>query len=238
MKPLIMLMCTSAIWSASGQAIPTLQFCNSCLPSPPDRLVRDVNGNPLVGTSYVAHLYIGPSPDNLMPTTASPARFRDVGAAAPGTWVGTTIRLAGLPPGPIYLQVRVWDTAVAPSYEQAAASPTGQYGRSEAFIYEPCRSLPGVLPPACEKMLNFRGFTLVSNLAVALNARPIVGGNLEISWPAEAAGFALEVKTNASGLSVWTQVPAVPTTNDSRCHVEVTPVGAYNMYRLRRNVVP
>jgi len=71
-----------------------------------------------------------------------------------------------------------------------------------------------------------------------LNTRPIVGGNLEISWSAEATGFALEVTTNASSPRVWEQVPTVPTTNDGRCWVEVTPVGAYNMYRLRRDVAP
>jgi len=237
MKPFIMLMWTSAIFSAYGQGT-TLQFCNHCLQSPPDRLVRDVDGNPLVGTNYVAQLYIGPGPDNLMATTEAPARFRDVGAPLPGTWQPKTIRMAGWPPGPIYMQVRVWDTTVAPGYDQAAASATGQYGKSEVFVYNPCPSPTGILPRDCEKMLSFRGFTLRTNPPVVLNPRPLAGGNLEISWPAEATGFALEVKTNVSGPSVWEQVPTVPRTNDGRCYVEVTPVGAYNMYRLRRDVVP
>jgi hypothetical protein len=136
------------------------------------------------------------------------------------------------------MQVRVWDTTVAQTYEQAAASPTGEYGRSLVFVYDPCPGVPGVLPPACEKMLSFRGFTLMTNLPVALKARPMTGGNLEISWPAEATGFALEVKTNASGPNLWEQVPAVPRTNNGRCYVEVTPGGAHNMYRLRRDVAP
>src|SRR5688572_5744380 len=170
------LVCTLAAASAYGQATGSLQFCNDCLPSPPDRLVRDVNGNPLVGTNYVAQLYIGSGPDNLMPTTAAPARFREVGALAPGTWVGSTIRLPVMSPGSIYLQVRVWDTTVAQTYAQAAASPTGQYGKSEAFVYNPCPARPGILPPDCEKMLNFRGFQLTANALVALNARPATGG--------------------------------------------------------------
>lgn len=236
MKTLILLMCASAALSVNGQGT-TLQFCNHCLPSPPDRLVRDVNGNPLVGTNYVAQLYTGAGPDNLMPTTGSPARFRDVGAPLPGTWQPQTVRLVGLAPGPIYLQVRVWDTTVAQTYTQAEASPS-QYGKSEVFVYDPCPGLPGVLPPACERMVNFRGFTLRTNPPVVLNPRPLAGGNLEISWPAEATGFALEVKTNVSGPSVWEQVPNVPRTNDGRCYVEATPVGAYNMYRLRRDVAP
>jgi hypothetical protein len=232
MKPLIMLMCTLAIVTAHGQGT-TLQFCNSCLSSPPDRLVRDVNGNPLVGTNYVAQLYMGPNPDNLMPTTASPARFRPVGAPLPGTWEPKTVRIGGLPPGPIYLQVAVWDTAVAATYEQAAASSEGQYGRSEAFVYDPCTSPTGILPPPCERMLNFRGFTLTTNPPVVLNARPIAGVNLEISWPAEPTGFALEVTTNTSGAPIWDQVPVTPRTNDGRCWVEVPRVGTRSMYRLR-----
>jgi hypothetical protein len=87
-------------------------------------------------------------------------------------------------------------------------------------------------------MLNFRGFTLVTNPPVPLKAQPLTGGNLEVSWPAEATGFVLEVTTNASGPRVWEQVPTVPGTNEGRCRVEVTPVGAHSMYRLRRNVVP
>jgi hypothetical protein len=54
----------------------------------------------------------------------------------------------------------VWDTAAAPTYAQAAASPTGQYGTSEPFIYNPCSATPA---PDCDKMLNFRGFTLTTN---------------------------------------------------------------------------
>jgi hypothetical protein len=225
-------MCTLAIFNAHGQGT-TLQFCNSCLSSPPDRLVRDVNGNPLAGTNYVAQLYMGPSPDNLMTTTASPARFRVVGAPLPGTWEPKTVRIGGLPPGPIYLQVRVWDTTVGQTYDQAAASSEGQHGRSETFVYDPCPGLAGILPPACEKMLNFRGFTLMTNPPVVLNARSVAGANLEISWPAEPMGFALEVTTNSSGPPVWDQVPVTSRTNDGRCWVDLTPVGTRSMYRLR-----
>jgi hypothetical protein len=192
-----------------------------------------------VGTNYVAQLYMGSGPDNLMPTTSSPARFANVGGTLPaGTWQPKTVRITGFSTGPIYMQVRVWDTTVAQTYNQAEANPTGQYGKSETFVYDPCPGLPGVLPPACEKMLNFRGFTLRTNPPVPLKAQPFTGGNLEISWPAEATGFALEVTTNASGARVWEQVPTVPRTNDGRCLVDVTPAGAYNMYRLRRNVEP
>src|SRR5688572_31345030 len=83
------LVCTLAAASAYGQGT-TLQFCNDCLPSPPDRLVRDVNGNPLVGTNYVAQLYYGGSPDSLTATTAQPARFRSPDTSLPGTWQPST----------------------------------------------------------------------------------------------------------------------------------------------------
>src|SRR5687767_15933470 len=77
------LLCTLTAASAHGQGT-TLQFCNDCLPSPPDRLVRDVNGNPLVGTTYVAQLYTGANPDTLVATTAAPAPFRAAGTPLPG----------------------------------------------------------------------------------------------------------------------------------------------------------
>src|SRR5688572_32001257 len=86
------LVCTLTAASAYGQAT-TLQFCNDCLPSSPDRLVRDVNGNPLVGTTYVAQLYIGASPETLTPTTAQPAPFRAEGTSLAGTWQRRTINI-------------------------------------------------------------------------------------------------------------------------------------------------
>jgi len=158
------LVCALVAVSAYGQPMMTLQFCNDCLPSPPDRLVRDVNGNPLVGTNYVAQLYWGMDPGSLLPTTATPARFKPAGTPSPGTWQRITLNFFTPAAGPYYLQVRVWDTDVAPTYEQAAASATGQYGRSEPFVYNPCSS-PTVppLPLDCEKMLNFRGFRLMTN---------------------------------------------------------------------------
>ena len=78
------LVCALAALSAHGQGT-ALQFCNDCLPSPPDRLVRDVNGNPLVGTTYAAQLYYGASPAALLSHTAVPARFRHAGTPLPGT---------------------------------------------------------------------------------------------------------------------------------------------------------
>jgi hypothetical protein len=157
------LVCTLAAVGAYGQPMMTLQFCNDCLPSPPDRLVRDVNGNPLVGTNYVAQLYSGMDPVSLFPTTAAPARFKPAGTTSPGTWQRITRNFLTPAAGPYYIQVRVWDTVVAPTYEQAAASPIGQYGRSEVFLFTPCPQPPQLPPPGCEMMRDFRGFTLMTN---------------------------------------------------------------------------
>jgi len=128
----------------------------------PDRLVRDVNGNPLVGTNYLAQLYYGSTPDALVAHTGAPARFRIAATTLPGTWTGGNRTVVSPNPGAIVLQVRVWDIAAGATYEQASQNTTGlQYGKSEAFIYEPCGSPPR--SPDCDKMVNFRGFTLVTN---------------------------------------------------------------------------
>src|SRR5687767_9370730 len=98
------------ITSAYGQG-GNLNFCNDCLPSPPDRLVRDVSGNPLVGTNYVAQLLYGGSPASLEADTAAPRRFRASGAPNPGTWQGVLKNVPLSPGSTIHLQVRVWDSA-------------------------------------------------------------------------------------------------------------------------------
>ena len=155
------LVCTLAVVSAYGQQVASLQFCNGCLPSPPDRLVRDVNGNPLVGTNYVAQLYSGASPNSLNPTTAMPSRFRAPGTGGEGTWLSRMVNVVGLTGQPIYLQVAVWDTSVAATYNEAAASSTGQYGKSAAFGYTPCSTPPTA---GCDLMLGFLGFRLITNV--------------------------------------------------------------------------
>jgi hypothetical protein len=109
-------------------------FQNNVLTPPPDRLVRDVNGNPLVGTNYVAQLTVGLSPDSLQPTTAAPSRFRVETTSQPGTWSGNTINLQ-TPSGPgsvLMMQVRVWDSTLG-TFEQACA--IGQAGVLPLFTW-------------------------------------------------------------------------------------------------------
>src|SRR5262245_20551876 len=76
-----------------------VNFCNDCLPSPPDRRVLDVNGNPLAGAGYVAQLYVGTSPATLQAHTAAPSLFRTPGSLFPGTWVGGQRTITGATPG-------------------------------------------------------------------------------------------------------------------------------------------
>jgi len=125
-------------------------------------LVRDVNGNPLVGTNYLAQLYYGSTPDTLVAHTGAPARFRIAPTTLPGTWMGGNRTVVVPNPAMIVLQVRVWDITAGLTYEEASQNTIGlQYGKSEAFPYEPC----GVPRRSadCDKMVNFRGFTLVTN---------------------------------------------------------------------------
>ena len=104
-----------------------------------DRLVRDAAGAPLVGTQFVAQLYYGPSPDDLRPVTNAPARFRVPTTTAPGTWSGGTRTVPGYGAGnTLWLQVRVWNYALFPTYEDAVAGG-GVHAQSCPFTY----TIPG-----------------------------------------------------------------------------------------------
>src|SRR5688500_17757026 len=181
---LAILLCTLSATAAHAQDF--ISFCNACLPSPPDRLVRDVHGNPLVGTNYVAQLYLGGTAATLTPHTGAAARFRPPTTNLPGTWTGgSSTRDIAPNSGPIILQVRVWDRNAGTTYEQASQNTTGlQYGQSDAFVYEPCGSPPR--SGDCTLMLGFRGFTLRTNAPPAppgaLAIREHSGGGVEILY--------------------------------------------------------
>jgi hypothetical protein len=138
--------------------------------TPGDRLVRDTDGVPLVGTNYLAQLYYGPadaSPSSLNPVTFAPSRFRLATTTLPGTWLPGTRTLSGFFPGDrVTLQVRVWDGMVAPTYEGAAAinfSGT-QHGVSETFAYW----VPVLGGEPDSYIEEFRGFTLVPEPSITL----------------------------------------------------------------------
>lgn len=155
MKTFVLIGLGMAAMVVAAEAQTTINFCNSCLPSPPDRLVRDVNGAPLTGTNFVAQLYMGLSPDSLAAHSAAPARFRPANTTLPGTWQGGNRTIVGFAARQeLCLQVRVWDFNVAPTYEQARSlgSPGAE---SSVFTWTTCDVGSNA---ACFLMLNFRGF--------------------------------------------------------------------------------
>jgi hypothetical protein len=146
-------------------------FSNSDLTDPPDRLVHDVAGQPLVGTNFLAQLYYGSTgtPESSLSAVASPPRtFRDSTTSAPGTWQGASRTLTGFPPGSVVsLQVRVWGIAAGATWEEAVARgfDGSQYGTSSVFSY----IVPPLSGPAGQwNMHNFEGFTLVPEPSLAL----------------------------------------------------------------------
>jgi hypothetical protein len=151
---------TALVVAAQGV---TVDFSNTQLfPTPADRLVYDVHCNPLVGTNYVAQLFYGGSPESLVPHTSAPARFRPPETTLPGTWVGGVRTLTGFVAGQVlFMQVRVWDIALYPTYNEATEDMTGaQYGKSAIFTY----TVPQPGSPGPEyKMDGFRSFKLVTN---------------------------------------------------------------------------
>jgi hypothetical protein len=127
-------------------------FANNVLPNPPDRLVRWFDGSGLTGTNYVAQLYYGLTSSSLTPLTNPPAPFRVHTTAFPGTWNGGTRRLPGISPGtPVFLQVKVWDSRFAATFEEAFAQ--GRF----ALPFQPFSYTPPVNPLMPDElyMMNF-----------------------------------------------------------------------------------
>jgi hypothetical protein len=114
-----------------------------------------------VGSNYVAQLYYGPDgadPSSLTPVLSPPAHFDRPPTIRAGFWFGDLVTLLGFNPGDLVtLQVRVWDSSLAPTWEQAVILTTGEVGESTPFSY----LIPGAgLPIEAYAMANFTGFTL------------------------------------------------------------------------------
>jgi len=164
----------------------TVIFANNvAFGTPADRLVRDMNGVPLVGTNYSAQLYygaLGASEMDLVSVSDLPARFRSSATTQPGTWFEGDSRyrtLDGFAPGEnVSLQVRVWDSFAGSTWEQAAGVNFAgtQYGSSAVFGYY----IPVVCGnnPFCYTMDNLRGFMLVPEPSVIALAVFGAGGFL------------------------------------------------------------
>ncbi len=141
----------------------TVIFANNILTAPPDRLVRWAEGTPLTGTNFAAQLYYGANAQSLSPVTNPPATFRQPTTTLPGTWVGSRRTLEGFNAGEtVTLQVRIWDSNFAATYEDAQASGSLAVA-STSFEY----ILPFLPPaPGSDHMVNFAGITVPSCPAV------------------------------------------------------------------------
>ena len=131
------------------------------------RKVYFSDGTPVVGTDFVAQLYYGASADSLTPVLAPSRSLRNVPQtdSLAGTWFGTTRTLTGFLPGDfVFLDVRVWDSTVASTYEQAVAMNFlgTQHGISATFTYR----IPPLGGDPNSYMENFRSFTLVPEPSV------------------------------------------------------------------------
>ncbi len=58
--------------------------------------------------------------------------------------------------------------------------------------------------------------------------------DLELSWPSFTAGFVLESASDLHSPDNWQRVPLAPVVSGNRYVVPVTPTGAKQFYRLRR----
>jgi hypothetical protein len=164
MKPLVIAfsLIFIVLWGRLAQAQGTVTFQNFVLPSPPDRLVRDSSGQPLVGTNFVAQLLYETTTDSFTPHPDI-ATFGIETTPLPGTWAGgsRTLTGAGGPYIPLRMQVRVWDRgfgAVPLSFDEAI-SDGRQWGSSEIFTYIEMLSDPP--SPRDRYMWEFRGFQLI-----------------------------------------------------------------------------
>jgi hypothetical protein len=140
----------------------------------PDRLVRNVDGQPLLGSdfaspaTFVAQLYWSTDGGSSFTAhTAAAARFRPAGVNPAGTWVGGNRTLPAGVGGvgtTVTLQVRAWDSVGGTlTYDQAVAQGRLR-GASLPFAYTQIASVP---PGAADTwMQNFAGFSLVPEPSV------------------------------------------------------------------------
>ena len=171
MKPFALILLS--LMGAFGAVAQTVDFNNTrTFSTPADRLIRVVNGVPLVGTDYVVQLYYGANAGSLNPVTSNPLRFRNVPTTDPlaGTWSGATRTLTGFNVGDVVtLQVWMWDSTGGATF---ATAPWWSKGQSATFTYR--IPAPGSLPTDYY-IEGFRGFTIVPEPSViALGAIGVV----------------------------------------------------------------
>ena len=175
-KLAVLLAVTVATASAFAQG--TVTFANnSAYATVADRLVKDVGGASLTGTTFFAQLFFGAqgTAEGSLTAVTPTAAFRASTTASPGTLVGGSRTLTGITSGQTAtLQVRVWDSAAFASYDAAVAGG-GKIGSSALFDY----TVPAAgSPPAAFFMEGLRTFTLTQvpePTTLALGAMGLAG---------------------------------------------------------------
>jgi len=102
-----------------------------------DAPVFDDKSAPLQGTNYLAMLYGGPTPENII--AIPPAEIFRTGSLA--GYFDNPENARRTIPGVIagreaFVRVRAWDARLGPTYEEAQARNIGGYGESEAFAVQ------------------------------------------------------------------------------------------------------
>lgn len=167
MKKLIPFLALMA-FASGAYAQGVINFNNSVLSSPPDRLVRNTDrATPLSGTQWGVQLYYSTTDaSSLASHTAAPQRFRAPTTTSPGTWstTGGTRTLNGGGVGQtVWVQARAWNLDLYPTYEAALAAG-GIIGTSTVFTY--VQRLSPQPSPTDIYMDNFTGFSLVPEPSV------------------------------------------------------------------------
>jgi hypothetical protein len=128
------------------------------------RLVTDSFGKPLVGTNWVAELFLDTSTGLLTVSGPGSGLFSAAGAGTPGAWSGGTRLLEKVSFGQTsQVEVRVWDLSLFSTYE-AALQAGGVTGTSGLFNYSFTPSSP--LAAADSWMKNFPSIRLTDQPAL------------------------------------------------------------------------
>ena len=152
MRTLLALLATLGL-TASALAQGTVNFNNNVCTGTAAQPVTDFNGVPVAGSDFVAQLYYGGTPYELRPVTNAPARFS---ISAPGVWSGGTRTLIGFHAGDmVWLQVRVWNASLFPSYESAVEAGAWRWANCPFTYTVPDSVMP---PPQAFWMSNFSGY--------------------------------------------------------------------------------
>jgi hypothetical protein len=127
------------VLAASAHAQGVVTFANNVIANSTPYILDANNGMArLTGTQWAAQLYYGTSASSLAAHTAAPNRFRAAGSSLAGTWSTTTGANRTLTGGgvgvPVFMQVRVWNLDLFPTWEAAAANSPLQ-GTSTVFTY-------------------------------------------------------------------------------------------------------